>query len=369
MADGLSALRRDVRGFLATALANGEFEPQCDSWLSGWDPSFSRRLAEQGWVGMTIPVRYGGRGGSFLERQVVIEELLAVGAPVAAHWMADRQIGPSILRHGTEEQRRHYLPEICAGRLFFAIGLSEPDSGSDLASVRTRAVEAGTEWVLNGTKVWTSGAHGSHAVLVLARTESSGRDRHAGLTQFIVPIDAPGVTVRPIRLLTGEHHFNQVHFADVYVPADAVLGTVGAGWAQVMAELGFERSGPERFLSTMPLLEAAGRVAGVRDHPPLGMALGRLWALRHACSDVAAALSADREPGLGGLIVKDLGTVFESTVIETVRELLAAVGEDPNRAEAERLLAASTLHSPGFTLRGGTNEVLRTIIAKALVAK
>jgi acyl-CoA dehydrogenase len=368
VADQLSVLRRDVRGFLAAALADGDFEPRPDSWLSGWDPEFSRRLAEHGWVGMTIPIRYGGRGRTFLERQVVIEELLAVGAPVAAHWMADRQIGPAILRHGTEEQRRRYLPEICAGRFFFAIGMSEPDSGSDLASVRTRAVEAGGGWVLNGTKVWTSGAHRSQAILVLARTGSPGHDRHAGLTQFVVATDAPGVTIRPIRLLTGEHHFNEVHFADVHVPADAVLGAVGGGWAQVMAELGFERSGPERFLSTLPLLEAAGRVAGVRGQAPLGLAIGRLWALHHASSDVAAALSADRAPGVEGPIVKDVGTVFESTVIETVRELLAATGEDPNRSEVERLLATATLHSPGFTLRGGTNEVLRTLIAKALVA-
>jgi len=213
-------LRAQVREFLGS----WAFTPRCDSWLTGADPAFSRALGERGWLGMTLPERYGGHGRSPLERFVVIEELLAAGAPVGAHWIADRQTGPSILAHGTEEQKQRFLPAIARGEGFFAIGMSEPDSGSDLASVRTRAeVDGEGGWRLNGTKVWTSGAHIAHAILLLARSAPLENDRHAGLSQFIVPLPSEGVTIRPILGLSGEHHFNEVVFDDVFVPWENVF--------------------------------------------------------------------------------------------------------------------------------------------------
>jgi alkylation response protein AidB-like acyl-CoA dehydrogenase len=219
-----------VRAFLAEERAADHWRPRADVWLSGWDERFSRELGRRGWLGMTIPAEYGGAGASPLDRYVVTEELLAAGAPVAAHWVADRQIGPSLLRFGTEAQRRRFLPGIVAGEVYFGIGMSEPDAGSDLAAVRTKAEKVDGGWALTGTKVWTSGAHHAHAFFALAR--SSPRDesnRHAGLSQFLVELDSPGVRIRPIPLLTGAHHFNEVVFDRVFVPDDMVFGEIGAG--------------------------------------------------------------------------------------------------------------------------------------------
>ncbi|MBO2458677.1 acyl-CoA dehydrogenase family protein [Actinomadura sp. LCR2-06] len=369
----LDELRRDVRAFLAAETAAGRIVPHADNWLAGWDPAFSRRLGERGWIGMTFPPEYGGSGAGSLARFVVTEELLAAGAPVAAHWIADRQSGPSLLKYGTEEQRRAYLPGIARGETSFAIGMSEPDSGSDLASVRTRAERAGGGWTVNGTKVWTSGAHVADAMIALVRTGPPGPSRHEGLTQLIVDLGAPGLEIRPIRLLTGEHHFNEVVLTGVFVPDDRVLGTVGDGWRQVTSELSFERSGPERILSTFPLLAAvAGRLAerggaGGGDRGRIGAVVARLWALRRMSLAVAARLAAGEAPATEAAAVKDLGTRFEGALVETVR-LLARV--EPDLASSDplaNLLAQSVLHGPGFTLRGGTNEILRGVVAKSML--
>jgi alkylation response protein AidB-like acyl-CoA dehydrogenase len=366
-------LRAEVRTFLAAERAAGAWSPRSDVWLSGWDERFTRELGKRGWLGMTIPEEYGGKGASPLDRYVVTEELLAAGAPVAAHWVADRQIGPTLMRFGTEEQRRRFLPGIAAGEVYFGIGMSEPDSGSDLASVRTKAEKVDGGWELTGTKVWTSGAHHAHAFFALAR--SAPRDekqRHAGLSQFIVELDAPGVQIRPIPLLTGAHHFNEVVFDRVFVPDAMVLGEIGSGWHQVTSELAFERSGPERFLSTFPLLTAlvgelaaAGHVdAGARR--ALGSLVARVWTLRRMSLAIAGALESGQAPELAAAVVKDLGTRYENEVIDAAR-LLVAVPPDPG-AEAgyARLLADAVLHAPGFTLRGGTNEVLRGIVARGM---
>ena len=367
-----AALRADVRTFLAQERAVGAWQPRVDAWLSGWDERFSQELGRRGWLGMTTPTEYGGHGRSPLDRYVVTEELLAAGAPVAAHWVADRQIGPSLIRFGTDEQRRRFLPGIAAGEVFFGIGMSEPDAGSDLASVRTRAEKVAGGWSLTGTKVWTSGAHRAHAFFALARSGPRDEsDRHAGLTQFIVELDAPGVTVRPIPLLTGAHHFNEVVFDGVFVADSMVLGEVGAGWRQVTSELAFERSGPERFLSTFPLLEALlaeiGRGeldAGLRRD--LGALVARLWTLRRMSLAVAGSLESGHAPELAAAVVKDLGTRFENEVVEAAR-LLLAIPPDPQAATGyPRLLADAVLHAPGVTLRGGTTEVLRGIVARGM---
>jgi alkylation response protein AidB-like acyl-CoA dehydrogenase len=304
-----------------------------------------------------------------MERYAVTEELLAAGAPVAAHWVADRQIGPTLMRFGTEAQRRRFLPGIAAGEVYFGIGMSEPDAGSDLAAVRTKAVRVDGGWELTGTKVWTSGAHHAHAFFALAR--SAPRDegnRHAGLSQFIVELDAPGVQIRPIPLLTGAHHFNEVVFDRVVVPDDMVLGEIGAGWRQVTGELAFERSGPERFLSTFPLLTALvgelGRSGGAERE--IGALVTRLWTLRRMSLAIAGALESGEAPDLAAAVVKDLGTRYENEVVDAAR-LLVAVPPDPGAADGfARLLADAVLHAPGFTLRGGTNEVLRGIVARGL---
>lgn len=370
---GLADLRAEVRSFLDDERGAARWTPRADVWLSGWDESFSRRLGERGWLGMTIPTEYGGHGRTALERYVVTEELLAAGAPVAAHWIADRQIGPSLLRHGTEEQRRAFLPGIVRGEVYFGIGMSEPDSGSDLASVRTRATRVDGGWRLSGTKVWTSGAHHAHAFFALVRTEPRDEaNRHAGLSQFLVELDSPGVEIRPIPLLTGAHHFNEVRFDDVFIPDARVFGELGNGWAQVTGELAFERSGPERFLSTYPLLAAlvgeltgADRAdAGTRRR--VGSLVSRLWSLRAMSLAVAGALESGRAPELAAALVKDLGTRFENEIVDAAR-LLVDIPPDPGAESGfARLLADAVLHAPGFTLRGGTNEVLRGIVARGM---
>jgi alkylation response protein AidB-like acyl-CoA dehydrogenase len=364
-------LRAQVREFIAGELAAGRFAPRCDSWHAGWDEAFSRRLGERGWLGMTIPVAYGGHGRSALDRYVVTEELLAAGAPVAAHWIADRQTAPSLLRYGTEQQKRRYLPAIARGECYVALGLSEPDAGSDLAGVRTKAVKAAGGWELTGTKVWTTGAHHAHVITVLARSgPPDGRNRHAGLSQFLVPLPDPAVRIRPIRLLSGEHHFNEVVLDGVFVPDDMVLGEPGEGWRQVTAELAFERSGPERFLSTFPLLDAlvrqlAEQAADAADAAALGEVVARVWALRQMSLAVAGALARGEAPEVAAALVKDLGTRLENEVIDVARRL-APVAADPSAPGLPGLLAGAVMYSPGFTLRGGTNEILRGVVARAL---
>lgn len=365
-----AALRARLREFLAEERAAGAWTPRADVWLSGWDERFTKELGRRGWLGMTIPVEYGGHGLSALDRYVVTEELLAAGAPVAAHWVADRQIGPTLMRFGTEAQRRRFLPGIAAGEVYFGIGMSEPDAGSDLAAVRTRAVPVAGGWELTGTKVWTSGAHHAHAFFALARSAPrDDRDRHAGLSQFIVELDSPGVQIRPIPLLTGAHHFNEVVFDSVFVPDDMVLGELGAGWRQVTGELAFERSGPERFLSTFPLLTAlVGELVASGSAPKreLGELVTRLWTLRRMSLAVAGSLESGDAPELAAAVVKDLGTRYENEIVDAAR-LLVATPPDPQAAGGyARLLADAVLHAPGFTLRGGTNEVLRGIVARGM---
>jgi len=369
--DELADLRAAIRGFLVADRQQYGWRPAVDSWLGGWDTGFSERLGAAGFIGLTIPVSYGGHGRSHLHRYVVTEELLAAGAPVSAHWFADRQFAPALLSYGSEAQRREMLPQIAAGRLYAAIGMSEHGAGSDLAAASTRAVKVDGGWRLSGTKVWTSGAHLSHRIVVLARTSPLDPEhRHAGFSQFIVKLDSPGITIDPIVQMGGEHHFNEVTFDDVYVPDDDVLGEIGDGWRQVTSELGFERSGPERILSTAPLLLGMLRMlasqAGVDDGTAtdVGDLVARVISLRQLSISVARTLAAGEDAATRAALVKDLGTRFEQDSVELIAELLDRV--DRHTGELRAMLATARLHSPLFTLRGGTNEVLRGVVAKSM---
>lgn len=366
----LLSLRVSVREFLAADRAEHGWEPAVDSWLCGADPTFSARLGDAGFLGLTIPKRYGGHELGHLHRYVVTEELLLAGAPVAAHWFADRQVAPGLLTYGTEEQRERILPRITAGRFYSAIGMSEPQAGSDLAATATRATRADGGWVLNGRKLWTSGAHLAHQVVVLARTSPLDPEhRHAGFSQFLVPTDAEGITIEPIVTMDGDHHFNETTFADVFVSDADVLGEIGDGWHQVTAELSFERSGPERILSTAPLLLAllgalSEQMVDDRTAAEVGDLVARLISLRQLSVSVARTLAAGGSAANQAALVKDLGTRFEQDSVELAADLMDYVA--PEDVRLHELLAAARLHSPMFTLRGGTNEVLRGVIARGM---
>lgn len=363
-------LRAEVRSFLEERLPPGSYRPGLGMNASH-SPAFSRELAARGWVGMSIPPEYGGHGGTAVERFVVIEELLAAGAPIAAHWIADRQTAPMLLAFGTEQQRRQFLPTIARGECFFSIGLSEPDAGSDLASIRTVAVKVDRGWLLNGTKVWTSNAHKNQWFVVLCRTQPVDADRHQGLSQMIVDLSSPGVSVRPITLLDGSDDFNEVALHDVFVPADMLLGEEGSGWQQVTSELAYERAGPDRFMTTYPLYDGFVRElmekgATAEAEEAVGGMTARYWMIRQLSLAVAQAIDESEAPLIQAAVVKDLGTIFEQQVVATIRGLLE-LDPDPTSGEVfESLLAEATLISPSYTIRGGTTEVLRSVAAKAL---
>jgi len=363
------ALRNEVRAFIAEEVAKGTFTPSRNSW-SSFDPDFSRKCGEHGYIGMRWPKEYGGHERSALERYVVNEEMLAAGAPVGAHWVADRQSGHQILRYGSDRAKRTILPKIAAGMCFFSIGMSEPDSGSDLAAVRTRASRVEGGWKISGTKVWTSGAHRTNYLIALTRTSPKEEDRHAGMTQFIVTLSHPGVSVRPIYNLYGGHDFNEVVFDEYFVADDMVMGEVGMGWKLVTGELAFERSGPDRFLSTYQLLLESIRAIGAdpdaRSANEIGRFVAHLATLRRMSTSVAGMLERGAQPIVEAALVKDIGTTFEREVPETFRHLIPTEPTLGEGASYPELLGMTILRAPGFTLRGGTREILRGMIARGL---
>jgi len=358
------ALRDQVRAFIDRHAPGWSPVSKARSWMS-YDRAFSQALGAQGWIGMTWPRAYGGHERSAIERYVVLEELLAAGAPVGAHWIADRQSGPLLLRVGGEAQRRAILPRIAAGDVTFCIGMSEPDSGSDLASIRARARRDGDDWILSGTKLWTTNAHRSDYMIGLFRTGAGPDERQKGLSQFLIDMRTPGIEARPIADLTGHDDFNQVTFDDVRLPGDALLGVEGEGWAQVSAELALERSGPERLLSSFPLLAASLDQArpGSGDAATLGALIAEVAVLRQMSLGVAGMLQAGAAPALQAALVKDRGTMLEQEIPERLRPLLADLAPGSDLAA---MYAATMQAAPSFTLRGGTTEVLRGIVARGL---
>lgn len=365
------AFRAEIKEFLKEWTARRPPHKRAMSW-QGFDREFSLALGRKGWLGLTLPTEFGGGGKGFFHRFVLVEELLAAGAPVAAHWIGDRQSAPLLLHYGTEQQRNEIIPRICSGEAIFCIGMSEPNAGSDLASVRSRAVKDGDEWVLNGQKIWTTYAHEADYIIALVRTSGEPDDRQKGLSQLLIPLNLPGITVRPIEDLTGEAHFNEVFFEDVRLPADALIGQEGNGWAQVNAELAFERSGPERIYSSIVLLDTWAKYLATRaERDPqseivLGRLVARMAALREMSVAITGRLVEGESPVLEAALIKDLGTTMEQ---DTPVEIARLIGADPDEAvdsELVRTLAYVMQVSPAYSLRGGTREILRGMIARGL---
>jgi alkylation response protein AidB-like acyl-CoA dehydrogenase len=369
LTDEERTLQSEVRAFLDERLPPGTY-PLGLGMAGNVDANFSRDLGAQGWIGMALPTEYGGGGRTAVERQIVVEELLTRGAPVGFHWTADRQSGLNILHNGTEQQRRELLPGICRGEYSFAIGMSEPDAGSDLASLRSKAVLDGNTWHVNGTKIWTSGAATATHILGLFRTSD---DRHGGMTQFIIPAGTPGMSVSTITFIDGTQHFCEVVFDDLQLSDSARLGEVGAGWGQNTSELALERGGVDRWMSLMPILEHWATTDAVRDSVPaqidLGRILARLWAYRGMSLSIARLVDSGHFPVVEAALVKEMATQFEQESLALVRRHYGHTPSLTSDDPWEALLAQAVLVGPSWTLRGGTTEILRSVISKGLVKR
>ena len=365
------ALRDEVRGFLRETLPTVQQNTGPPASWTTHSPEFSRALGARGWLGRTWPKKYGGHERSFLDRYVVTEEILGHGAPAGLHWLADRQSGPLLLRFGSEGQRQSVVPRIARGECYTCIGMSEPDSGSDLASVRTRAEPVPGGFRINGTKVWTSGAHRSHYCVALVRTSGQHGDRHKGLSQLLIDLKTPGIGLRPIINVAGRHDWNEVTFTDCFVPESCLIGNEGDGWLQVTSELAYERSGPERFLQNFYVLRELVRVLGRQPSRHAGAILGRLvarlWTLRQMSVSVAGFLEAGKSPTIEGALVKDLGTIYQQELPEIARRLAESdATSEEDMADFLDLAQFCTMMAPTYTIQGGTTQVLRGIVARGL---
>ncbi len=365
-------LREEVRAFIAEEVAAGTFVPDRPGHGDSHNREFSKRVGAKGWIGMTWPKKYGGHERNFLERYVVTEEFRVANAPVRLHFVADRQSGPILLKYAPEHIKQDILPRICRGELCFVIGMSEPNSGSDLFAAKAKATKVEGGWKINGTKIWTSNAHIADYMIGLFRTAAPTREnRRHGLTQFLVDMKAPGITVNPIIQMTGQHDFNEVVFDDVFMTEDHVLGEIDGASNQATSELAYERSGPERFLETYYVLAALVRALGpnpdLRSAEGLGRLVAQLHTLRRMSVSVAGMLQAGQEPVVEASIVKDVGTIWEQKLPERVRELSAFLEADAgNRATLDEQLAFALTVAPKLTIQGGTTEILRGIIARGL---
>jgi len=366
-------LRAEVRAFAAAEPAVAARPFAEDGWIAGFDPEFSRRLAARGWIGMTWPKQYGGREQSYLSRLIVTEELLLAGAPVAAHWFGDRQIGPALLAHGTPAQKAELVPRIARAEITFCIGMSEPGAGSDLAALATRADSDGDDFVIRGQKIWTSFASEADYCYLVARTDQDAA-KHKGISELLVPMNLPGITVRPIKDMVGESHFGELFFDDVRVPKSALIGKLHNGFYQIMQQLDFERSGIERLVSNAPLWRAAQAYARETGRSARDAALRNrmaeleiAWrAGRGLVYRVAEMLTQGRVPNHEAAVAKTFCTSLEQRITDTISEIYGAnaslAASDPH-APARGRAARTFLYAPAYTIQGGTNNILRNIIA------
>jgi acyl-CoA dehydrogenase len=366
-------LRREAREFLAEEVARGSFDPRYprrgDTPI---DRDFARRVAHRGWIGITWPKKYGGGERSFLERYVLTEEFRVANAPTRHYFTADRQSGPTLMKYAAEHIKETILPRIVRGEIQFCIGLSEPNSGSDLFAAKARATTTEGGWLLNGTKIWITNAHTADYMLGMFRTSSPTADnRRHGLTSFLVDMKSKGVSCTRIAQMNGESDFNEVAFHDMFIPDDHVIGEIDGAWKQATSELAFERSGPERFLETFYLLPELIRVLGpsldARSAEGVGRLVAQLHTLRRMSVSVAGVLQAGGDATVKASIVKDLGTLWEQGLPAQVRSLSAFVERKAgDRPPLDEMLAFALKTAPKLTIQGGTTEVLRGIIARDL---
>jgi alkylation response protein AidB-like acyl-CoA dehydrogenase len=358
----LEALGAEAREVGARAAAKVEM-PE-DSWLIGNDREFSAEMAERGWLGMTWPTEHGGAGKTALERFVVVEALIATGAPIASSWFADRQIGPTMLQFGTDEQRQQYLPGIINGTDQWSIGMSEPDAGSDVASVRTRAERDGDRWIVNGQKIWTSGAADADYIYLIARTDPDA-PAHKGLSEFVVAMDSPGITIKPITDLTGNEHFCEVFFEDVEVPYENLVGEPNESFRQVMRQMEHERGGIDRLVSNRSLYDLIRN--DVRDRgehisdPLLRQEFAKAETIYTIARHMILREVMGQAPAGWSAITKTLATEFETDVANLCGRMIGAESMLWNR------VTRNICYAPAYTLMGGTTLILRNIIGERVL--
>lgn len=357
LSDELVALQAEAEEVGRKAAAG--LEVREDSWINGYDRELSLELGRRGWLGMTLPIEVGGHGRTPLERFVVTEALIATGAPIAASYFADRQMGPTLAQYGTLEQQAVFLPGIIAGETTWCIGMSEPDSGSDLASLRARAERRGDVYVVNGQKIWTSFGEVADYCYLICRTSEEGPP-HTGISELIVPLDLPGITIRPIEDMTGNRHFCEVWYEDVEVPAANLVGEEGASWRQTMRQLEHERGGIDRLLSNRALYLDALAMADTTDRRvrqeiaelESGYRVGRMLVLREVLGQAPKGFSA---------ATKAFCTEHEQRVAAFVSRV---VGPD---ALLWGRVARGVAYAPAYTIMGGTSNVLRNILGERLL--
>ncbi len=362
LSEELSALAEEATEVGRRAAARRDMAE--DGWIIGHDVGFALELAERGWLGMTWPEDAGGRGRSPLERFIVFEALIATGAPVAACWFADRQIGPTLLQHGTPDQRTRWLPEIVAGRASWCIGMSEPDAGSDVASLRTRAVRDGRHFVVSGSKVWTSGAAVADWCYLVARTDPEAAP-HAGLSELVVDMATPGIEVRPIVDMTGNQHFCEVTFHDVVVPVGHLVGELNGSFRQVMRQMEHERGGIDRLLSNRMLYCDCLALADVTDACvrqeiaalETGYRIGRHLVLREVLGQAPSQFSA---------ATKTFCTELEQRVASFCGRVLGPWAQIAEPGLPARV-ARNVCYAPAYTIMGGTTQILRSVIGERVL--
>ena len=371
------SLRHEVRDFLETKVTDGEFQVKSNGWVEGHSQRFSKDMSRKGWIGMTWPKEYGGHDRSYIDRAIVMEEMLTYQAPIGFHFLADRQVGPAIIHFGNDEQKKTYLPKIINADISIAIGLSEPNAGSDLVSVKTTAIEQGDFYVINGQKVWTTGGHRVDYIWLLVRTDLNA-PKHKALSEFIVDMKTPGINVRPIINMAGVHSFNEIFFEDVKVPKENLVGPKNRGFYQLMAQVDYERAGLERLMQNYPLFK--NLVEYVKKEKRNGNPLSKDPFIRNKlaeleveyqvgrlfCYQVAWTLSQGRIPNYEAALCKAFCTQFEQRLSDAATRVLGLYGQlmpGSKYAPMDGDAADSYLWSVSYTIQGGTLEVLKNIVA------
>ena len=366
------AFRQEVRDFLDGELKAGLWEPTCDAWIQGHDPEFSKRMAGKGWIGLTWPTEYGGQGRSHIDRLILTEELLRSGAPAACHWFADRQVGGAILQSGTDELKQELLPRITRAEAFFGVSISEPGTGSDVASLQARAAEDGDYYVLNGQKTWTSCAIYAHYFYIVLRTDPDA-PKHRGISEFIVDAKAPGVSLVPMVDITGTEAWNDLFLDNVRVHKKYLIGEKNRGFYQIVRQLDYERSGMERVMGNYALFDAIirhSKETGLSNDPIIRSKLAQLQIEfdigRLLCYRVASVMEEGKAPNRESSISKAYCTEFEKRLASVAVDVLGPYGQltaGSKFVPVRGLGAHSYLGSKGYSLQGGTTEILKNIIA------